>query len=57
VVWSNGGRELHDVTGEDWYSGPVEPPATYRHTFGFPGRFAYRCSVHPDMLGTVIVAD
>jgi plastocyanin len=56
VVWQNGGRELHDVTGEDdWHSGPIEAPMAYRHTFGFEGTFAYRCSVHPDMRGTIIV--
>jgi plastocyanin len=57
VVWQNGGRELHDVTGDDdWHSGPIESPTTYRHTFGFEGTFTYRCSVHPDMRGTIIVS-
>ena len=57
VVWRNGGRELHDVTGDDdWYSGPLDPDSEYRHTFGFVGTFTYRCSVHPDMRGTVIVS-
>jgi len=57
VVWSNGGRELHDVTGDDdWHSGPIEGPAEYRHTFGFEGTFTYHCSVHPDMHGVIIVA-
>ncbi|HEV7663363.1 MAG TPA: hypothetical protein VGQ62_07495 [Chloroflexota bacterium] len=56
VVWQNGGRELHDVTGEDdWHSGPIEGNNEYRHTFGFEGSFGYRCTVHPDMRGTVIV--
>ena len=56
VVWSNGGRENHDVTGDDdWHSGPIEAPAAYRHTFGFEGTFNYRCSVHLDMHGTIIV--
>ena len=56
VVWSNGGRELHDVTGDDdWHSGPIEAPVQYRHTFGFEGTFTYRCSVHLDMHGVIIV--
>jgi plastocyanin len=56
VVWRNGGRELHDVTGEDdWHSGPVEPTREYRHTFGFEGSFNFRCSFHPDMRGTIVV--
>ena len=56
VIWQNGGRELHDVTGDDdWHSGPIEPTTEYRHTFGFEGTFTYRCSVHLDMRGTIIV--
>jgi plastocyanin len=57
VVWTNGGRELHDVTGDDdWHSGPIEPPMDFRHTFGFAGSFNYSCTVHRDMHGTVIVS-
>jgi plastocyanin len=56
VVWRNDGRESHDVTGtDDWHSGPIEAPVEYRHTFGFAGTFTYRCSVHLDMQGTIIV--
>jgi plastocyanin len=57
VVWTNGGRELHDVTcDDDWHSGPIEPPMDFRHTFGFAGTFNYSCTVHRDMHGTVIVS-
>ena len=56
VAWRNDGRESHDVTGtDDWHSGPIEAPVTYRHTFGFAGTFSYRCSVHLDMQGTIVV--
>ena len=56
VVWHNDGRESHDVTGnDDWHSGPIEAPVMYRHTFGFVGTFSYRCSVHLDMQGTIVV--
>ena len=56
VVWNNGGRELHDVTGnDDWHSGPIAGTAEYRHTFGFEGTFSYHCSVHPDMHRVIIV--
>jgi plastocyanin len=57
VAWRNDGRESHDVTGDDaWHSGPIEAPVEYRHTFGFAGTFTYRCSVHLDMRGTIVVA-
>jgi plastocyanin len=56
VAWRNDGRESHDVTGaDDWHSGPIEAPVMYRHTFGFAGTFAYRCTVHLDMRGTIVV--
>ena len=55
VVWRNDGREEHDVTGDDWHSGPMEPTVDYRQTFGAPGTFRYRCTVHPDMTGAIIV--
>jgi len=56
IAWRNDGRESHDVTGtDDWHSGPIEAPVEYRHTFGFAGTFSYRCSVHLDMQGTIVV--
>ena len=55
VVWRDDGRELHDATGDDWHSGPLEPTIEYRQTFGTPGTIQYRCTVHPDMVGTIIV--
>jgi plastocyanin len=56
VVWRNDGREVHDVTGDDWHSGPLEPTIDYRQTFGTPGTIRYRCTIHPDMVGTIIVS-
>jgi plastocyanin len=55
VLWRNDGTEQHDVTGSDWHSGPLDPGYTYRLTFGIAGTYAYRCSIHLDMTGTVFV--
>ena len=33
----------------------VVPRCGRRHTFGFAGTFTYRCSVHLDMQGTIVV--
>jgi len=55
VVWRNDGREEHDVTGDDWHSGPMEPTIEYRQTFGTVGTFTYRCSIHTDMTGIIVI--
>ena len=55
VVWRNDGREEHDVTGDDWHSGPMEPTIEYRQTFGSPGTIKYRCTLHPDMTGIIVI--
>jgi plastocyanin len=56
VTWRNDGNEEHDVTGDDWHSGLLDPTYTYHLTFGLPGTYAYRCSIHLDMTGAVIVS-
>jgi hypothetical protein len=56
VVWRNDGTEQHDVTGIDWHSGPLDPTATYRLTFGTVGTYEYRCTIHLDMTGRIIVS-
>jgi plastocyanin len=38
-----------------WNSGPKSGGATYVRTFGSAGSFAYHCSIHPMMKGTVQV--
>jgi plastocyanin len=55
VFWRNDGTEQHDVTGNDWHSGPLDPGYTYRLTFGLAGTYPYRCSIHLDMTGSVVV--
>jgi plastocyanin len=47
----------HTITGDDkaWDSGPVTPGASFSMTFTQPGTYAYHCSFHPFMHGTVVV--
>jgi plastocyanin len=57
VEWTNRDQIAHTVTADDgsWDSGPIEPGATWRHTFDTPGTFAFHCSPHPYMTGAVVV--
>ncbi len=57
VVWTNQDPTAHTVTSSDgsWDSGELRPGAGFRHTFDSPGTYAYACSIHPFMRGTVVV--
>jgi len=37
-------------------SSPVSPGATYSVDVGQPGTYHYHCGIHPNMVGTLIVA-
>jgi plastocyanin len=52
-VWQDGAVQ-HDVVAESFRS-EVQANGTYRHTFEEPGIYAYRCTLHPRMTGTVTV--
>ena len=55
VTWTNDDTTTHTVTGTDWGSGDLAPGATFTHTFAANGSYAYHCSIHPFMTGTVVV--
>ena len=57
VEWTNRDQLAHTVTADDgsWDSGPIQPGATWRRTFEAPGTYAFHCSPHPFMTGTVVV--
>lgn len=52
-AWADGGIE-HDVVATRFAS-DLKTEGTFTHTFEAPGTYAYRCSVHPGMTGTVTV--
>jgi plastocyanin len=52
-VWDDNST-AHDVVGEGFRSELVTS-GTFAHTFEEPGTFPYVCSIHPNMVGTVIV--
>jgi plastocyanin len=50
------GDTPHDVKGEGFRS-EVLRSGTFRHTFDAPGTYDYRCTLHAQMTGRVIITD
>jgi plastocyanin len=46
----------HDVKA-DGFGSPVRKSGTFSHRFDQPGTFQYRCTLHANMTGRVIVED
>jgi plastocyanin len=65
VSWSNTGAAEHSVTSTSinatttgaWDSGKLATGQVFSHTFDAAGTFAYRCTVHPAMTGTITVVE
>lgn len=58
VVWTNKDEEPHTVTsaGPGFTSSKaLDTDDTYKATFSTPGTYTYYCSIHPHMVGTIIV--
>ena len=57
VVWRNNDQVVHTVTAANgsFDSGSIRPGASWERTFTQPGTYAYICTPHPFMKGTVIV--
>lgn len=56
VKWVNVGAITHTATGTGWDSGAIGPDESYRRRFRREGTFRYRCVLHPEMTGAVVVA-
>ncbi|MGE5138659.1 MAG: LysM peptidoglycan-binding domain-containing protein [Rudaea sp.] len=57
ITWKNSGPSPHTVTSNTgaWDSGTLNAGASFSRTFNTAGTFAYHCSIHPMMMGTVVV--
>ena len=58
VEWVNDDLTPHTVTSDSggaFDSGSMDVGATWRHTFNQPGTFAYFCTFHREMKGSVVV--
>jgi plastocyanin len=55
VAWKfDDGSIAHNVTGTGW-SSPDRTSGYYSHTFATPGTYSYRCTIHSNMDGQVVV--
>jgi plastocyanin len=55
VTWDNTSDISHNVVFEDESSDTLEVGDSYGRTFDEPGSFAYQCTFHAGMEGTVTV--
>ena len=57
VTWFNGDTVIHTITSDTglFDSGNRAPGAFYNHTFAQAGTYAYHCTPHPSMTGTIVV--
>jgi len=57
VTWSNNDSTGHTATAGDgsFDTGTIAPGATASVTFATAGTFAYACTIHPTMTGTIVV--
>jgi amicyanin len=62
ITWTNRDSVRHTVTKDDGQTdGPASQPLdkgdSYSYTFIKAGTYAYHCSLHPTMKGTVVVSE
>jgi plastocyanin len=57
LMWTNTDTIAHTSTGDagGWNSGVIGPGGTFSANFPTSGTYTYHCSIHPDMVGTVVV--
>jgi plastocyanin len=57
VTWTNKDDEPHSVKSDTglFASGAMDTNDSYSFRFDKPGIYHFRCSIHPRMVGTIIV--
>ncbi len=57
VTWKNDDGEVHKVQDDHkgFSSAALDTEDTFSHTFATPGVYHYFCSIHPYMVGKIVV--
>ena len=57
VIWSNADDEPHTVTSDSglFRSGAMDTNESFSYKFDKPGTYRFVCSIHPKMIGTIVV--
>jgi plastocyanin len=57
VTWSNMDEEPHTVVSDTglFRSGAIDTKETFAFKFDKPGTYRFVCSIHPQMVGTIVV--
>jgi plastocyanin len=57
VTWANMDDEPHTVVSESglFRSGAIDTRESFSFKFDKPGTYHFACSLHPQMIGTVVV--
>jgi plastocyanin len=57
VTWTNKDQEPHTVVSADglFRSGALDTNDSFSFKFDQPGTYRYTCSIHPQMVGTIVV--
>jgi plastocyanin len=57
VTWTNDDTVAHTVIADDnsFASSNLQPGGSFSFRFTRPGTYAYHCSIHPSMHGSVVV--
>jgi plastocyanin len=56
VIWRNTDSMLHTVTSNTGlFDVNLQPGETFSYQFSSAGTFSYECTLHPGMVGTIVV--